>query len=188
MIARHEVLLSLYGAWRLFLRDPRGLEWLDTSIEGFWKSFFCAVIVLPGYILWIAFASSGTGDAGFFRIVTVEGITYVIQWTAWPLLMAYLAPTIDRDEYYIRYIVAYNWSAGIQIAIYMIVLVVKFTGTASDGFLVTLGFVATVIILSYQWYVARVGLEVSGVGAAGIVAGEFVLGQIIHAIGQSMLQ
>ena len=41
MIARHEVLLSLYGVWRLFLRDPRGIEWLDVSIEGFWKSFFC---------------------------------------------------------------------------------------------------------------------------------------------------
>ena len=45
MIARHEVLLSLYGVWRLFLRDPRGIEWLDVSIEGFWKSFFCAVVV-----------------------------------------------------------------------------------------------------------------------------------------------
>ena len=48
--------------------------------------------------------------------------------------------------------------------------VVLYFAIVLGGFLVTLGFVATVIILSYQWYVARVGLEVSGVGAAGPLA------------------
>ncbi len=99
MIARHEILLSIYGVWRLFLRDPRGLEWLDTSLEGYWKSFFCAVIVLPAYALWIAFVSSGAEySAGPFRIVTVEAISYVISWVSWPLLMAYLTPLIDRES------------------------------------------------------------------------------------------
>lgn len=188
MIARHEVLLSLYGAWRLFLRDPRGLEWLDTSIDGYWKSFFCAVVVLPGYALWVFMALDGSGEAGFFRVVTVEGISYVIQWVAWPLIMAYVVPALDRDQHYIRYIVAFNWSAGVQIAIYLVVLAVKLTGVAPTGALVVLGFIAAVITLSYQWYIARTALEVSGVGAAGLVAGEFVLGQVIHGIGQSMLQ
>jgi hypothetical protein len=188
MIARHEVLLSLYGAWRLFLRDPRGIEWLDTSIDGYWKSFFCAVVVLPGYALWVFMGWDGSGEAGFFRVVTVEGISYVIQWVAWPLIMVYVLPAIDRDQHYIRYIVAFNWSAGVQIAIYLVVLAVKLTGAAPTGALVVIGFVAAVITLSYQWYIARTALEVSGVGATGFVAGEFVLGQVIHGIGQSMLQ
>lgn len=185
MMARHEVLLSLYGAWRLFLRDPRGIEWLDTSIEGYWKSFFCAVVVLPGYALWIA--TAGDHSAGFFRIVTVEGIAYVIHWVAWPLLMAYIAPAIDRDENYIRYIVAFNWSAGVQIAIYMIVLAVRLTGAVPGGFLAVLGFTAIILILSYHWYILRVGLGVTSIGAVGLVAGEFMLGQVIRGIGQSML-
>jgi len=67
-------------------------------------------------------------------------------------------------------------------------LAVKLTGLAPTGALVVLGFIAAVITLSYQWYIARAALEVSGVGAAGLVAGEFVLGQVIHGIGQSMLQ
>jgi hypothetical protein len=187
MIARHEVLLSLYGAWRLFRRDPRGIEWLDDSIEGYWKSFFCAVIVLPGYVLWFALANGGDGGAGFFRVVTVEGISYVIQWVAWPLVMAYIAPAIDRDDNYIRYIVAYNWSAGIQIAIYMIVLAVKLAGLGSGGLPVFIGLIATIVILLYHWYVLRIALEVSGVGAAGLVACEFVLAHVISEFGQGML-
>ncbi len=188
MITRHEVLLSLYGAWRLFLRDSRGIEWLDTSIEGYWKSFFCAVIVLPAYALLIALGGEGGGNAGFFRVVTVEGIGYVIQWTAWPLVMAYLAPAIDRDNNYIRYIVAYNWSAGLQVAIYLILLAIKMSGIVPDGMLALLGVAAMAIILSYHWFVLRIGLEVSRVGAISFVAGDFALGQIIHAFGQGMLR
>lgn len=187
MIARHEVLLSLYGAWRLFLRDPRGIEWLDNSIEGYWKSFFCAVVVLPVYIFWFVMRDGDSVEAGFIRTVTVEGIAYVISWVAWPLIMAYVAPAIDRDQNYIRYIVAYNWSAGIQVGILLIVLIVESSGVAPGGVVVMFGVVATVLILLYHWYVLRIGLEVSGLPAAALVAGDFMLARIIHGVSQGML-
>ena len=41
------VIRSIYGAWRLALLDPSGLNWFDVSIEGFWRSFFAAAIVAP---------------------------------------------------------------------------------------------------------------------------------------------
>jgi len=188
MITRREALLSLYGAWRLFLRDPRGMEWLDDSIDGYWKSFFCALIILPGYVLLRAFAPGElSGDAGFFRIFAVESITYVIGWVAWPLLMAYVAPLIDREDRYIGYIVAYNWASGPQIAVYLAVLAVQLTGIAPIGFMAVLSFAALVLVLSYHWYVLRIALDVSPIAAVGFVAGEFVLAQVIRGIGQGML-
>ena len=188
MIARHEVLLSLYGAWRLFLRDPRGVEWMDDSIEAYWKSFTCALVVLPVYAVWIGVRSSGLEDVGFIRIVTVEGIEYVIQWVAWPLIMAYLAPAIGRDDQYLRYIVAFNWSHGIYVAILFIVLTAELSGLASGGVLAVIGLIATIVMLTYRWYIAKVALEVSGGAAAGLVAGEFVLAHIVDAIGQNLLR
>lgn len=188
MIARHEVLLSLYGAWRLFLRDPRGIEWLDDSIEGYWKSFFCAVIVLPGYAVWVFMRGAGPEEASFIRILTVEGIEYVIQWVAWPLAMAYIAPMIGRDHNYIRYIVAQNWSAGVYVGILLIVLGLELFGFASGGGLAIIVVIATIIILTYHWYILRIGLEISGMAAAGLIAVKFVLGQLIHAIGLGMLR
>lgn len=188
MIARHEVLLSLYGAWRLFLRDPRGIEWLDDSIEGFWKSFFCAVVILPGYVLWLLWREGGPEGPGFIRLFTVEGIAYVIKWVAWPLLMAYIAPAIDRDQNYLRYIVAYNWSSGVQMALLLLVLAIEVSGIAAGGVLGIVMLIATIVMFVYHWYVVRIGLEVSGFGAGVLVAGDFILAQIIHGIGQTMLR
>jgi hypothetical protein len=188
MITRPEVINSLFGAWRLLLRDPRGMEYLDDTIDGYWKSFFCAVIVLPGYALWFFFTVYNVNfDAGLFRILIVEGIGYVIGWVAWPLLMAYIAKALDRDRNYIRYIVAYNWSAGISILIYLVVLVLRLLGFMPIGIMAFVSFIALVVILSYHWYILRVGLEVSPAAAAGLVAGDFVLGQIISGFSRGML-
>jgi hypothetical protein len=188
MITRIEIMTSLYGAWRLLLRDPRGLELLDDSIEGYWKSFFCAIVVLPGYGLWFMFSVYDVNfDAGLGRILLIEGIGYVIGWVAWPLVMASAAPKMGRDHNYIRYIVAYNWSAGISIIFYLIVLMLRMLGFVPDGIMALFSFMALVIILSYHWYVLRVGLEVSPAAAAGLVAGDFVLGQIISGVSRGML-
>lgn len=185
MIARHEVLLSIYGAWRLFLRDPRGIEWLDVSVDGFWKSFFCAVLVLPVFVIWVAYADFGVG---FVPLFTVQGIAYVIHWVAWPLAMAYIAPAIDRDGQYIRYVVAFNWSGAVQAAILLAVLAVELTGFASGGMLVFIGLIARIVLLTYHWNIARIALEVSGVGAVGLVIAEFVLAQMINAVSLGMLR
>ena len=188
MITRSELLISLYGAWRLLIRDPRGIEILDDSIEGYWKSFYCALVVLPGFGLWFAFSVyDPTHEAGLSRILSVEGIGYVISWVVWPLLMAYIAPEIDRDLNYIRYIVAYNWSKGISIAIYMIVLALGLPGIVPDGIMAFFSFIALVVILSYRWYILCIGLEVSPGAAAGLVACDFVLGQAISGISRIML-
>jgi len=188
MITRQEILISLFGAWRLLLRDRRGIEWFDVSIDGYWKSFFCAAVVLPGYAIWFTFTVyDASFEMGIFRILIVEGIGYVIGWAAWPLLMVYIATALDRDRNYIRYIIAYNWSAGIVIVIYLIVLFLRQLGFVPEGIMALFSFMALVAILSYHWYVLRIGLEVSAGASAGLVAGEFVLGQIISGFTRGML-
>lgn len=188
MIARHEVLLSLFGAWRLFLRDPRGIEWMENSVEGYWKSFTCALVVLPVYAVWVFMRSAGLEDVSFVRIVTVEGIEYIIQWVSWPLIMAYAVSAIGRDDKYLQYIIAFNWSHGIYAGVLFIILTVELFGFTSGGGLAAIGLIATIVMLTYRWYIAKVALEISGGGAAGLVAGEFVLAHIIDAVGQNLLR
>jgi hypothetical protein len=188
MISRHEVLISLYGVWRLFIRDPRGVDWLDDSIDGYWKSFFCALLILPGYIVWVALGSGELyKDAGFLRIVSVEAIAYVIGWVAWPLVMAYIAPAIGKDNRYIRYIVAFNWSAAIQIVLYLLVLFLGVVVRVPPGFAAFFAFFVLIVTLVYHWFILRVALEASPGGAVGLVIGELVLGQFIRGMSQGML-
>ena len=38
---------NLAGAWQVMLGRPEGLNRLDTSLEGFWRSFAAIVLVVP---------------------------------------------------------------------------------------------------------------------------------------------
>ena len=44
---RQEVLSALYGAYRLAWFDVSGMTFLNLTVEGFWRSFFAAVLVAP---------------------------------------------------------------------------------------------------------------------------------------------
>jgi len=183
VITRHEVLISLYGVWRLLLRDPRGVEWLDNSIDGYWKSFFCALLILPGYIAWIGFAPSDVYEGvGLLRIISVEGIGYVIGWVSWPLAMAYVASAVSRDDNYIRYIVAYNWATVIQITLFLLVLLLLFVLQLPEGVVAVVTFCVMAVLLYYHWYILRVALDVSSGAAAAMVFGEYLLSQFVRSI------
>ena len=51
MPSANQVMYALYGAYRLARFDAAGMRYFETSIEGFWRSFFAAVIVAPPYAL-----------------------------------------------------------------------------------------------------------------------------------------
>ena len=44
---------SLYGAYRLARADKSGLNYFDASIDGFWRSFFAAVVIAPLFALFL---------------------------------------------------------------------------------------------------------------------------------------
>ncbi|MFN4088946.1 MAG: hypothetical protein ACK4QW_07885 [Alphaproteobacteria bacterium] len=107
MIAGPEIARSLHGAFRLAARDPAGLQWFDTSIRGFWNSFFAAVLVAPFYMAVVATRPDEpavTVSSGAFALT--ELIAYVCGWFAFPLVMVYVTRAIGREALYIPYIVA----------------------------------------------------------------------------------
>ena len=74
-----EIQSSLYGAWLLFKLDPRGLEFFEDSIPAFWRSFFAAVIVLPGFaMLQLVDLVETEVSAGPLATLVVELIAYVV--------------------------------------------------------------------------------------------------------------
>ena len=42
---------NLTGAWQVMLGRPDGLSRLDTSLEGFWRSFAAVILVVPFAVL-----------------------------------------------------------------------------------------------------------------------------------------
>lgn len=188
MVPAAEVVGSLYGAWRLARADTGGLNYFNDSTDGFWRSFFAAVIVLPFYfVLLMVRHATELGDVSSGRYYAVELIAYVIAWVAFPLVMVSFAKMLDRDRFYVRFIIAYNWAAVLQNAVYLPITILAQAGLLSDAVANTAGLVVIGLIVIYVWFIARTALEIEAGKAASIVGLDFLLSILIHSFAEGML-
>jgi hypothetical protein len=190
MLSLTEIGPALYGAWRLARFDANGMNYFDRSLEGFWRSFRVAVLAAPFSALLIGLdLSSRTLGGGWFRIIAGESIAYIIGWVAFPLAAfyliraAYLIDMIDRRAQYLGFIVAYNWSQLIQLAVVLPAVIIAHSGILPVGIGQDVNFAAYVAVLIYEWFVVRTALSLPGFAAAGVVLIDVVFSLSISAAG-----
>lgn len=164
---------ALYGAYRLARLDPNGLSYFDISPTGFWHSFTAAILVFPLYLAtmlarWVAQAEPTNG----IRFIAIEMIAYVIAWTAFPVLMTVVVKAVDREQYYMRGIIAYNWAAVLQNVLYLPVVILGLVGVRG---IEPLSLAVLIFVLFYSWFVTKTALQVSIFAAWGIVALDLVV-------------
>lgn len=183
-----EVLAAIYGAWRLFRFDPRGLQLFEDSVPACLRSFFAAVIVAPGFALIRLVDLMGSElTTGFLGILLVETLAYVIIWTAFPLALYYMSRAIGRDSRYLLAVTALNWSVVIQTAILLPVYLVTATGILTPGFVALATLIAFVVTLLYEGYVARAALEVSPIMAAWVVGVDVAISFGVNSVVDGLL-
>ena len=175
-----ETLASIYGAYRLARLDAGGMHWFNHTIAGFWRSFGVALLVLPPYLLILWLRLDDTVESGTWYFF-VEMLGYAVGWLAFPLIMLGIAVILGFQSHYISYIIAYNWTATIQVAAVLPIVLLNSGGLVGQDIGLFLGVAITLVILFYQWFVARTALQTSGVTAAALVALDFVLGRLISA-------
>ena len=107
-----EILKALYGLFLFSRLHPAAPTLFDRTVDGFWKSLFAAVLVLPPHILItmrIVEEAPEQVPYGFGDAIT-DLLIYVIVWLAFPVLMIPVTKVIGRDERFLDYIVPYNWA------------------------------------------------------------------------------
>jgi hypothetical protein len=183
-----EIQSAIYGAWLLFKLDPRGLEFFEDSIPAFWRSFFAAVIVLPGFaILQLVDLAETEVSAGPLATLLVELIAYVVIWAGFPLALHHLCQGLGREARFVRTVIALNWSVVIQIALTLPVHLIAASGILSQGF-ASLALLAVILVtLFYEGFVARTALEVSPPLAALVVAIDVAISLAVQALVSGML-
>lgn len=179
---------SLYGAYRLARADTGGMAYFDRTVDGFWKSFFAAVIIAPGYaiVIWGDMPVTAQ-DASLLRIVAVHLCAYVLSWVAYPVIAHAVCTSIDRQEEFIPFIVATNWAKVIQMVIYLPVIVIvtlKFLPTGGAAFLQAVAYLA---VLVYQWFVTRTALAIGGAAAVGFVVLDLIISIFVRAYAIGLL-
>jgi hypothetical protein len=189
MLRLTEIGPAFYGAWRLARFDVNGMRYFDSSIEGFWRSFQVAVLVAPLMVALVALDLSGMRvEAGWFRIVAGETIAYVISWVAFPLAAFYIVRLVDREDRYLGFIVAYNWSTLIQIAVLLPAAALSHRGVLPAGLGGVIALGSQIALLVYEWFIVRTALNLASIAAAGIVLIDVIISVLINGAEDLMLR
>jgi hypothetical protein len=177
---REEVLSALYGAYRLARFDGSGMGYFNLTVEGFWRSFFAAVLVAPAYAILVGMQLSAQAEAfNLALLFLTESIGYVLAWCAFPIIALVLTRVLGLDRNYVALIVAHNWSAVLQTAAFVAVVLL---GVVLPGGLGTLLVTLTTgAILVYQWFVIRTALQSSGGIALMLLLVDLVVTSMISA-------
>ncbi|MEM7025215.1 MAG: hypothetical protein AAF637_21900, partial [Pseudomonadota bacterium] len=157
---QQEVLRSIYGAYQLARMDRSGMGQFNLSVEGFWGSFFAAVIVAPGYAL-LVFQELAAREEEVDPVwaFLVETVAYGIGWAAFPVIAIFLTQLLGLSRNYAAMIIAANWAAVVQICVFLAAILLGSLLPALGGLAV---FGATIAILFYQWFVIRTALDTTG--------------------------
>lgn len=180
-ITTGEVVRSIYGAWRLFLRDGKGLAHFSTDPDAALRSFWCAPILLPLYWVIIVLNGAGPSDYGtsLFSFILIDMLAYTVGWVAWPVVMVYASAAMDREREYFRYLTVFNWSSAPLLALFALSAVIQkvdfIPREIGDLFMVA----AVIWQFIFHAFIVRLTLKVSPLAIAAIVGGEFMLGQFI---------
>jgi hypothetical protein len=176
-----EVRWALVGCLRLARGDRSGLLCFDRSIDGFWRSFLAAFLSYPFFLILLTMRVSlaDWNATGGLSIMLIETIGYVISWVAFPLVMLSVLRWIGREQRFCDFMVPYNWCQLPQSVLFVAVGLEAETGAFSNPVSQTIEIAAAIVVLVYEWYIARVALETSGAAAALVVLVDLMLGVLI---------
>lgn len=171
-----EITRGVVGAGLLLKNDARGMAAFDTSLQGFIKSFFAALLVLPAYafVHWVQ--SRGLAASGTPMATAV--LAYGLQWLAFPVTAAVLAKLMSRTALFVPYVVAANWASVVQIAIVAVVVVVSTILPASLAGLALLAL--TIGLVFYDYLVAKFAFGAPGLDGVGVVVVQLLVSMLVQ--------
>jgi len=179
---------NLSGAWQVMLGRAAGLNRLDVSLEGFWRSFAAVVLVAPFALLALIseqpLVAESEGAAATLTpgVLTVYVVALLVDWFAFPLAFALLARPLGLGSRYVPFIVARNWASVIIGAFVAAVHALHLLGVLPTAVISIGVLVVTVVALRFAYVIARTALAVSMALALPIVILDFLLSLIIWSI------
>lgn len=178
-----EIIASLYGSWRLAHFDRTGMAYFDKTVDGFWRSFFAALLVAPLYAVMLGLRYAAEGEPGDpIHYGLVEAISYLISWFGYPVVMLSLTEVLGCRDRFVGYMVAYNWSLVLQNGVLVPIAAINALHVLGPDVATAIWLVAVVAVLAYLWFIARAGLVVPPLTAVGIVSVDVLLSLLISAI------
>jgi len=183
MLTPAEISRSLAGAWQLFLGRADGLQRLDRSIDGFWRSFLVILLILPINAVSMLAASRLEQANRTFEQLFWGGLPVLaLDWIAFPVLLALAAGPLGVKRTYVDYVVARNWASPLAAAILAVPLVLQGAGLIPMAVGTLLSLVAIAVVLRYHFMIVRFGLRATVPLSVGVVVADVALSIFISAL------
>jgi len=186
MLTTAEIVRSVYGAIRLARLDPIGMEWLDRSPEGCWRSFRVAILLLPLECIMTGIViSQASALEPIARVLAVGIIAYVISWTVFPVLSHPLVRALGREERFPAFVTAINWSRVVVYAVAVPTALLVVEGPIELGRFLQIAFY--IVFVGYHWFIIKTSLDIPGPGALGLALMELLLLLTVDNVAYAMM-
>lgn len=181
-----EIRRNLAGAWALMNGRAAGLQQLDLSIEGFWRSFGAVLLVVPFVAVALYSERTAIIAAGeplpdlTLSYIGLRLSTLMADWVAFPVIFALIAGPLGVASQYVPLIVARNWAAVIIAVIFAAPHLLHIFGVLPTPVLafVLLGILAVAIRFAYL--MVRTALAVTASIAIPVVLLEVLMSFVIE--------
>lgn len=181
------IIKNLIGAWNVMLGRAEGLNRIDTSIEGFWRSFAAVFLIAPfAFVVLLSQRKLSVAAGEALDPLTAGGIAgeslvLLADWFAFPLIFAALAGLFGLGSRYVPFIVTRNWASFIIAAGVAVVHALHVIGILPTSGAPFVMLAALIIALRFSYVIARVALAVSMGLALPIVALDLIVSLTIWA-------
>jgi hypothetical protein len=185
---------SIDAALRLAFRDRTAWNGFDLTPEGFYRSFFAIILVMPFNILLDLFAQQleatrEGGNPGTYGLPEAMFSTLALcaEWLIFPLMALFLLRFLGYAHRYSALVIAHNWGTVVVQFIKLPIVVLFSWGLISPALALDFYFIAVGLTLYYRYYIAQTALDSPASVAIAIVILSFLL-QTFFLMGLSATQ
>ena len=193
LVSWTEAAESLAGAWGIARRDPQALDYFHISIGSFWRSFSAILFALPFFVFILNTEWQILGDLNLrssispYSYASIQTVSYLLSWAVFPIVMIVFARFLSLSDAYIPFIIVYNWSNVLALAVMAIPFLLYAVGLGSAAVVNLLVLVSLCFVLWYRYEVARRALGVEPGLAISVVTLDFMLGLLLGGLSQQVI-
>jgi hypothetical protein len=163
--SRHEAGRSLAGLLYLILKRPEGLKLLDTTPDGFWRSFGAFAWAWPVQcFLWTGMwraapetRPESAGDhIGFFATSTAFDVA---AWVVPAILLLAVSQLFGLSDKFARLVVVNNWFGLFSAYVGFFPAALRYLAPIPDGFNALISLAVYVIVVGLYFRVIRICIE-----------------------------
>jgi len=178
-----ETAKGVIAAFRLARFDGAAAAVFPNDHGAAMRSFWAMAPAYPIALLVLATATAEGAEP--LRWAAVMSIAFVIDWTAYLLMVSQIAEAFRRGDRLLAFVSAHNWCGLAAYLIYLITMSVDFAiGGVTNGLFL---FGVQLYLLAFQGFVAMALLGFSAVAALGLVVLAIVINAMTYFVALGVL-